>query len=505
MPSDQAHAATIHPEVDALAAARRRYEAAAGDRAVTPAGAPGTSDWTAQGLVYQQLKSANAAALAINRALGRIAIEVMPGAVQINNIGFCNLRCPQCATHGSDAAHARYQSPDWTMSREDIARFAASSFAWAGQVSLSGIGEGLLHRDIDVIIDLANAHGCHFYINTNGTTMLAKRLRRLVGIADIHASIDGATPVVFEGIRRGAKYGPVMRNILVAARAIALLPPALRSPVVLNYGICGSNLRNLPTLVELAHFLGVGRIVAYPMAELPEAIADDVLTNFPAAYRHYHALAHARAAELGVQIVFPMAPRQDVAPDPHVELRGKRVIVPDPDERENAPHPPFERWIDTAGVDDDAAAFAASVLAAAAERHEDPRWRDPQAIADAQRLVEREIRRIGLQIMALSPDDRARIDGMGRSTRPRRFCESLHRLLYVDARGAAAPCCVLHEHLPIGDARTESPRALFNGTKLADIIAQNEGPTPYPGCAKCPSLLTIPENLLEQLTMGGSA
>lgn len=503
MPSDKADAATIAQPVDALDAARRRYEAAAGERATTPAGAPGTSDWTALGLVYQQLKSANAAALAINRALGRIAIEVLPGAVQLNNIGFCNLRCPQCMTHGSDAAHARYQSPEWTMSRAAIERFADQTFAWAGQVSLSGIGEGLLHRDLDPIVDRANAHGCHFYINTNGTTLLARRVRRFVGIADIHASIDGATPIVFEAIRRGAKYGPVMRNILVATRAIALLPPALRSPVVINYGICGSNLRDLPVLVELAHFLGVPRIVAYPMADLPEPIADDVLANFPAAYRHYHGVAAVRATALGVDLVCPAPPPADVAPDPRLDLAGRRVIAPDPGEAYYAQRPAFARWIDVAGIDDAAADFAATVLEAAAERHEDPRWRDPAAIAAAERFCAAEIRRIGLQIMALADADKRLLGRMSGSTRPRRFCESLHRLLYVDARGAAAPCCVLHEHLPIGDLAIESPRALFNGAKLAVIIAQNESPTPYPGCAACPSLLTIPENLLEQLTMGG--
>ena len=87
-----------------------------------------------------------------------------------------------------------------------IDRIAEESFPYAGQCSTSGIGEGLLHKDLDAIIAQASRYGTRLFINSNGTSLGVASFHRLFGITELQLSIDGALPATFEAIRKGADY-----------------------------------------------------------------------------------------------------------------------------------------------------------------------------------------------------------------------------------------------------------------------------------------------------------
>src|SRR5688572_10206680 len=196
----------------ALTADYRAIKAAAFAQA--PVAPAGPFDHSAVGFAYHPLKRLNQTAAGVNRALKQARVPSWPLEIQLNNIGFCNLRCPQCPTHGTDERHAHYQSKAFTMSRAAIEDAARANFPYVWKVATSGLGEGLLHKDYDVIVAWAARYGVRVFTNSNGTTLIAKRLRGLFGISELRLSLDGATPASFEAIRRGARFGPVMRNAL---------------------------------------------------------------------------------------------------------------------------------------------------------------------------------------------------------------------------------------------------------------------------------------------------
>src|SRR5579863_3455365 len=109
-------------------------------------------DHSALGLAYHSLKLRNHLAVLINRALRRPLISSFPIEVQFNNIGFCNLRCPHCPTHGTDEQHAIYQQKSFTMPRADIEKISQETMPYAQKVVTSGLGEGLLHKDVAAIV-----------------------------------------------------------------------------------------------------------------------------------------------------------------------------------------------------------------------------------------------------------------------------------------------------------------------------------------------------------------
>jgi MoaA/NifB/PqqE/SkfB family radical SAM enzyme len=227
---------------------------------------PSLTDFTRSGWAYFPVKDVNQLALAINRALGEVRLPAMPEVASIQSIGFCNLRCPHCPTHGTDEAHAVFQSKAWTMADDMIRRIAEESFPYARQVSMSGAGENLLARNNEIAAELAHVYGCNVFINSNGTVISKRRMRPLWGATHLRVSRDGATPATFEALRRGADFAKVMRNVRIMTRASELLPRSLRLQTAINFGICASNLRDLPLMVDLARFLGIGQIYGFAVS-----------------------------------------------------------------------------------------------------------------------------------------------------------------------------------------------------------------------------------------------
>src|SRR5258708_10875244 len=117
---------------------------------------PSLTDFTHSGWSYYPLKDLNSSALLLNRALGDMRFSAMPEAVSMDVIGFCNLRCPHCPSHGSEAAHAKFQSKVWTMSDDAIRSIAHGGFPYARTVSFSCTGDTMLSSHLTLAATLAH-------------------------------------------------------------------------------------------------------------------------------------------------------------------------------------------------------------------------------------------------------------------------------------------------------------------------------------------------------------
>lgn len=146
----------------------------------------------------------------------------LPGFLQIEPVGQCNLRCRMCpielrpeSAPGHPAAHMDF----------DVFRRVLAQFEGVRVLQLQGLGEPLLHPRFFDMVRHAVSHGITVSTNTNLTLLTPARAAECVdsGLAEMHLSIDGASAATYEHIRRQANFAKVMRNLrrLVDARARA--------------------------------------------------------------------------------------------------------------------------------------------------------------------------------------------------------------------------------------------------------------------------------------------
>ena len=443
-------------------------------------------DFPRTGRAYTTLKEKNRTVTSYNKVLGRSWLKSMPTSVQLNNIGFCNLRCPMCPTHGTDAQHARYQAKSYTMSRETIDRIAEESFPYAGQCSTSGIGEGLLHKDLDAIIAQASRYGTRLFINSNGTSLGVASFHRLFGITELQLSIDGALPATFEAIRKGADYSKTMRAIRVLKRANDCLPNTLKMRPSINFLVCASNIRELPMMIDLAAYLGAQSLTAYRMMlELNNQFTQEDFGNFPAYYKYYYMAAMERAAANGIHLTAP-APVADIVADRNAGPPNGGVFAEFSAEDSNDGPPVFEDWVDADGVEEEAVELASSVLSHALERHTDASDADYRmAVEQASGLVADLEQHYAQQFAALSPTEQATIRGSHESETEILDCLFLHKALYFEADGRARPCCIYDMKAFVGDAKSQTVAEIFRGPTLEKFNTEFRAGNLCDDCQKC--------------------
>jgi radical SAM protein with 4Fe4S-binding SPASM domain len=83
-------------------------------------------------------------------------------------------------------------------------------------VKLSYRGESLLHPEVAEMVQYAKNSGViDIYFNTNGMLLTEKMICSLMdaGLDRISVSVEGTDPAAFEGARRGAKFGIILKNI----------------------------------------------------------------------------------------------------------------------------------------------------------------------------------------------------------------------------------------------------------------------------------------------------
>lgn len=455
--------------------------------------APGGLDMSALGLVYRPLKERNQIAVLINRALKRPLIASYPVEVQINNIGFCNLRCPQCPTHGTESQHDIYQDKAQTMSRAMVEKVTAENFPYALKLATSGTGEGLLHKDVDAIIAASWRYGVNFFTNTNGTTLLPKLVGGLFGVTELRLSIDGATPAGFEAVRRGAKYRKVMRNVLAVTRANERLPPTLRLVPTVNYGISASNIRDMPVMVDLCAYLGLQGIHGFRIVPLNPKYINDDIEKYPAYYKHYYLRAVQRAQGRNMVLNLP-APRQDVLPDPNAgpPHNDPGMIVQGVEDSYYRDLPGFDELIGVEDMEPEIEAMMAAAFEAGIARHSAAK---PTAVrhaaAEAQQLGSELSAEIQRGLAALSSDELTHLRGMHKSDRLVHECFFLQAHLIYNATGIVRPCCDV-EIEPVGDA-TMKPSDIFRGEPMRKLLEEFRAGQLRPDCLRCGMWRAVPE------------
>jgi MoaA/NifB/PqqE/SkfB family radical SAM enzyme len=167
----------------------------------------------------------------------------------------CNLNCVMCPW-------TSLRKPNSHMEWEVFAAIARY-FQDTEEVDLTGGGESLLHPRLEEMVRLAKASGCVVGFSTNGTLLGPEKAGRLLA-ADldwIAYSVEGATAETYEKIRVGASFKKVIENIAGLQRLKEKRGDG-KPKTMLFFVMMKENIQELPTMIGMAHSLGIDHVVA---------------------------------------------------------------------------------------------------------------------------------------------------------------------------------------------------------------------------------------------------
>lgn len=181
----------------------------------------------------------------------------LPTYLQLEPVGQCNLSCRMCAVQFRRDGPPH--GPNAFMPFEAFCGIVAS-FPALATLHLQGLGEPTMHPRFFDMVAWASARGLVVSTNSNMTLWSERRVAQCLdsGLAELHMSLDAATPAIYESIRVGAYFPKVIRNVRRVMRARAAAGSALRVRIVTV--LMRENLADLPNLVRLAADEGVAAL-----------------------------------------------------------------------------------------------------------------------------------------------------------------------------------------------------------------------------------------------------
>ena len=183
----------------------------------------------------------------------------------------CNLRCIMCEDHSpySSTQPDRLSAglPKRRMDIQLIRRVLADSVGTPlREIIPSTMGEPLLYREFDELLDLCARYGVKLNLTTNGN--FPRRgarawAERIVPVtSDVKVSWNGSRAVTQEKVMLGTKWGTVLENVrtFIAARDEHAARGGNRCSVTFQLTFMEVNYSELPEVVKLAADMGVDRV-----------------------------------------------------------------------------------------------------------------------------------------------------------------------------------------------------------------------------------------------------
>lgn len=214
----------------------------------------------------------------------------LPKSAQIEVTNKCNLRCQMCPLSDPDY---RPPSKSQHLSLKDFKILLDRLPSTIETISLQGLGEPLLNRDLIEIIRYAHQQGKAVTFFTNSTLLTRDKAIQICrsGLSHLIFSLDGGTKQTFERIRQGADFDEVIANM----RGMATVKEELgASTPTLGIMVVGmkQNIHEIPLIIDIAHGMGVPSVTVknlYP----GEGIGGDPLTDEDIEYLAQTCAGHA--------------------------------------------------------------------------------------------------------------------------------------------------------------------------------------------------------------------
>jgi MoaA/NifB/PqqE/SkfB family radical SAM enzyme len=238
-------------------------------------------------------------------------IPRQPGPWRITfdtNPDTCNMRCIMCEEHSphSPLQISRRQEgrPRRVMPFEMIERVVAEAAPHGlREIIPSTMGEPLLYRDFDRILNLCQRYGVKLNLTTNGTFPrlgASAWAEKIVPVtSDVKISWNGATKATHEAIMLGSGWDKALVNVqeFIAVRDTHAASGGHRCRVTFQLTFLEKNVDELADIVRLAVRLGVDRLKGHHLWAHFDKIQDQSMRRDPEAIAHWNeAVLAARAA-----------------------------------------------------------------------------------------------------------------------------------------------------------------------------------------------------------------
>ena len=204
----------------------------------------------------------------------RTRVEVLPAPWRITfdtNPDDCNLHCIMCEEHSPHSPLQRQRIAEGRPRRRmdlGLIRRVVAETAPKGlrEIIPSTMGEPLLYKDFDGILELCREFGVKLNLTTNGTFPgrgARDWAERIVPVtSDTKISWNGANAETHEQIMIGARWVKVVDNLrmFIAVRDRHAAEGGNRCRVTLQMTFLETNYTELPEIVRMAADLGVDRV-----------------------------------------------------------------------------------------------------------------------------------------------------------------------------------------------------------------------------------------------------
>jgi len=133
-----------------------------------------------------------------------------PDRLYVESTNYCNLRCVMCPT-----GIGVIQRPKGYMAMELFRRIIDEVAPHAPAIVLHSWGEPMMHPELFEMVRYARERDLWVETSTNITLLTEERIRRLLasGMSQLYLAMDGVTRATYEGVRVGASFDKVMRNV----------------------------------------------------------------------------------------------------------------------------------------------------------------------------------------------------------------------------------------------------------------------------------------------------
>ena len=180
-----------------------------------------------------------------------VAVQGSPLFLQIEPTILCNLECAFCINP--------FLSRERTSLSLDKFRRMVDQVPTVSKISLVGIGESFMNKELWQIVRFAKTQGIEIGTTSNGTVLNQRILHEILdsGLDWLNFSLDGATKETYEKMRPGAVFEQVLANI----KQIVEATQGRKKPDLAIWFLSNqSNITELPKMVPLVKELGISSL-----------------------------------------------------------------------------------------------------------------------------------------------------------------------------------------------------------------------------------------------------
>jgi MoaA/NifB/PqqE/SkfB family radical SAM enzyme len=263
----------------------------------------------------------------------------------------CNLKCIMCEEHSPHSPLQKKRRAEGRPKRRmpiDSIRSVLRDCAGRGlkEIIPSTMGEPLLYKHFDEIIDLCHDFAVQMNLTTNGTFPgrgAAAWGERLVPVtSDVKISINGCTAETQESIMLGTRLSDVLNNVraFIKVRDGHAAAGGNRCRVTFQTTFLDSNIDELPDLVKMAAELGVDRLKGHHLWAHFTQIKGLSMRRSPESVMRWNQIVqrtrvaadlHRRAdgSAILLENIHPIDPdaREDIAPEGECPFLGREAWV----------------------------------------------------------------------------------------------------------------------------------------------------------------------------------